>query len=45
MGVKWKTKVDKFPDMTRQIEAMSGKTIEVGCIKGSHQWLAAIHEY
>lgn len=45
MGVKWTTKKDKFPDMKRTIDTINSKSIEVGCIEGNHQWLAAIHEY
>ena len=45
MGVRYKTKKDKFPEMLRQIEVLNGKSIEVGCIEGKHKWLAAIHEY
>lgn len=45
MGVSYKTKKDKFPDMIKQIQSLNGKSIEVGCIEGQHKWLAAIHEY
>ena len=45
MGVKWETKVDKFPDMTKSIETINGKKIQVGVFNGEHRWLAGIHEY
>lgn len=45
MGVKWKTVKDEYPAMVKRIETLNSKTIEVGCIEGKHQWLAAIHEY
>lgn len=45
MAVKWRTKKNEFPKMIANIEALNGKNIEVGAIKGEHKWLAAIHEY
>lgn len=45
MGVKWKTVFDKYPAMVKTIETINSKKVEVGCIEGKHQWLAAIHEY
>lgn len=45
MGVKYKTVKDNFPDMIKSLEALNGKKVNVGCIKGNSQWLAAIHEY
>lgn len=45
MRVKWKTTVNKIPQMTRTLETLSKKKIEVGAIQGEHAWLAAIHEY
>lgn len=45
MGVKWTTKVDKFPAIQAELSALSGKSVKVGCLEGSHAWLAAIHEY
>lgn len=45
MGVKWKTKTNKLPKMSRTIDALCNKSIEVGAIDGEHAWLAGIHEY
>lgn len=45
MGIKWKTTVNKMPDMTKSIKTLDGRKVEVGVIEGEHQWLASIHEY
>ena len=45
MGVKWKTKTNKLPSITKTLETLSNKKIEVGAIQGESAWLAAIHEY
>jgi hypothetical protein len=45
MKIKCVTKKDKFPEMIKQLETLNNKTVEVGCIKGEHAWLASIHEY
>lgn len=45
MSVKFKTVKNKFPEMQERLQALNGKTIEIGCIQGGHTWLAAIHEY
>lgn len=45
MGVKWKTTTNKIPQLTRTLETLSKRKIEVGAIQGEHSWLAAIHEY
>lgn len=45
MGAKWNTKMDKLPQVTRTLETLSKKSIEVGAIDGEHAWLAGIHEY
>lgn len=45
MGAKYKTVKDNFPDMIKSLETLNGKKVNVGCIKGDHTWLAAIHEY
>lgn len=44
MGVKIKTKLNKFPEMQARINDLNGKKIKVG-VTGEHAWLAAIHEY
>lgn len=45
MGVKYKTVKNKFPEMQRNLEALNGRKVIVGCLKGEHAWLAGIHEY
>lgn len=45
MGVKITTKKVLFPDVKKTLEGLNGRKVNVGCLKGSHQWLAAIHEY
>ena len=45
LGAKYKTVKDNFPDMIKSLEALNGKKVNVGCIRGDSQWLAAIHEY
>lgn len=45
MGVKWKTTVNKIPDMIKSIETINGKKVQVGVFNGEHAWLAGIHEY
>lgn len=44
MGAKFIKKLNKFPEMTASLQAIDGKTINVG-VKGEHAWLASIHEY
>lgn len=45
MGVRYKTKINKLPRISRTIDALNGKSLEIGAIQGEHSWLAAIHEY
>ncbi len=45
MSVKWTTKTNKLPKMTKSIEALSGKSVKVGALEGNNAWLAGIHEY
>lgn len=45
MDVKYSTKKDGLAVLMHQTNALKGRKVEAGCIKGSHQWLAAIHEY
>ncbi|MCD8091036.1 MAG: hypothetical protein LUD81_10555 [Clostridiales bacterium] len=45
MAVKWKTKKNKFPEMIKETEILSGKKVQVGVFGGEHEWLAAIHEW
>ena len=45
MGVKWKTKTNNLPKVTKSLETLGKKRIEIGAIQGESAWLAAIHEY
>lgn len=45
MGVKYRVKKDKFPEVQRNLETLNGRKVTIGCIKGEHAWLAGIHEY
>lgn len=44
MGVKWKTKKNKFPEMKRAAADLNGRRVDVG-VFGEQAWLAGIHEY
>ncbi len=44
MGVKWKTKVDKLPEMKIAARTIGGRKVQVGAAS-SDAWLAGIHEY
>lgn len=45
MGVKWKTKFDRLPEIAKTAESISGKKVKVGAFKGDHAWLVGIHEF
>ena len=45
MAVKWKTKVNKLPEVAKTLETLNGKRVKVGSLQGEHAWLAGIHEY
>jgi phage gpG-like protein len=45
MGVKWKTTIDKLPQMTTTAEAIGTRKVKVGAFNGENAWLAGIHEY
>lgn len=45
MGAKVTTKRNDFPKMSKEIMAISGKSVEAGVLKGENAWLASIHEY
>lgn len=45
MNVKYSTKKDILSDMPKRIKELDGRKVNVGCLEGSHAWLAAIHEY
>lgn len=39
MSVKWKTKINKLPKVSASIEALNGRSVEVGALQGDHAWL------
>lgn len=45
MGVKWKTKIDKLPQIEKSLKSLNSKKVKIGALQGSHAWLAGIHEY
>lgn len=45
MGVKFKTTVNKLPEISETVEMLGGKRVKVGALRGDHAWLAGIHEY
>lgn len=45
MGVRWKTTINKLPEITQTLQAISGRKVKVGALSGEHAWLAGIHEY
>ena len=45
MGVKWSTKKNKIPEIETSMNGLQGKSVKIGSMKGSHAWLAGIHEY
>ena len=45
MGVKWKTTIDKIPEISSTARTISNRKVKVGALQGSHAWLAGIHEY
>lgn len=45
MGVTWKTKVNKLPQIEKSLKGLEGKHVEIGAFNGEHAWLAGIHEY
>ena len=44
MGIKWKTKKNKFPEMEQAAAQLNGHKVNVG-VFGEQAWLAGIHEY
>lgn len=44
MGIQWKTKKNKFPEMERAAVQLNGRRVNVG-VYGEQAWLAGIHEY
>ena len=45
MGIRYTTKRDNFPKLKKKLNALDGKSVEVGVLRGEHKWLAGIHEY
>ena len=45
MGAKYKTKVSILPEITENLKSLNGRKVNIGALKGSHAWLAGIHEY
>lgn len=45
MGIKYKTVVDRLPEVSKTLQALNGTKVKVGALQGSHAWLAGIHEY
>lgn len=45
MGFRTKTKVDLTKQIEQAAKSLDGISVEVGVIRGEHQWLAGIHEY
>lgn len=45
MGVKYKSKVNKLPEVAESLETMNGRKVIVGALRGENAWLAGIHEY
>lgn len=45
MRVKYKTKINKLPEITETIETLSNRKVKIGALRGSNAWLAGIHEY
>lgn len=45
MGVKWTTKINKLPDISKTLSTLNGRSVEVGALTGENRWLAGIHEY
>ena len=45
MGIKWTTKTNKIPDISKTLTTLGNKSVEVGALAGEARWLAGIHEY
>ena len=45
MGAKWKTKVNKLPEIAKTTQVIGTKKVKVGAFNGDHARLAGIHEY
>ena len=45
MKAKYKAGKDDLFSVEKTVKALNRKKVNVGCLEGSHAWLAAIHEY
>ena len=45
MGVKHVVKMDRTKALSAAVQAIDGKSVEVGVFTGEHAWLAHIHEF
>ena len=45
MGVKWKTTINKLPQVAATTKALENRSVKVGALQGEGAWLAGIHEY
>lgn len=45
MGIKYVTKTNKLPKISKSLETMSNRKVQIGALNGDHAWLAGIHEY
>lgn len=45
MKITHKVKINKIPKMVDTLQALNGKSVEIGALQGENAWLAGIHEY
>ena len=45
MGVKWKTTINRIPEVSKLSKTLSKRVVNVGAFQGDHAWIAGIHEY
>ena len=45
MGVKWKTTVNRIPEISKLSNTLNKRNVVVGVLQGENAWLAGIHEY
>ena len=45
MGAKWTTTTDKIPVIEASLRSLKRRKVKVGALRGSHAWLAGIHEW
>lgn len=39
MSVRWRTKINKLPEIATITQGMNGKKVKVGALQGEHAWL------